>query len=208
MVTRCSGLSLVLSGLAIPIKISGVELPCTITFLAHTSRGMHAEFRLELKGGLDARDADMLHMLAPALAVFMRERGAQSGSPACLAALGGGTKVPVVPRAMLEAARQLPHKAFNADKHVGEVLVAARRAMRETGCRVPTLEYVKLRGASLEQWLGIAAPTLGSIAAMEQEVHDKVVRMKRALEETTEEVFEMLRASRMRFMNAVARGGA
>lgn len=208
LMSKYSGLSLVLTGLAIPIKVCGVELPHTVTFLAHTSQGMHASLRLELNATLDARDVDMLHMLAPALAVFMREHAAQSGSPACLAALGEATKVPVVPPAMLEAARQLPHKNFNADTHVGEVVVAARRALRETGYRVPNLEYVKLRGTSLEQWLSVSEVSIRSIAAMEEEMQGEVRRMKRMIDESFDQMVGRTKISRMQLLNSIARGGA
>lgn len=207
LTSNCSGLSLVLAGLAIPIKICGVELPHAITFEALTSRDAHISLRLELKPTLDARDADMLHMLAPALAVFMLEHNAPSGTPACLAELPEATKMPVVPPAMLDAARQLPSKGYNDDKHIGEVLVAARRALQQVMCHVPSLDYLKLRGATLEQWLGIATHTLGDISAMEEEVHSKVAQMKRALEETADEMVGMLRSCRARFINTVARGG-
>lgn len=202
------GLTLVLAGLLVPIEVTGTRLAeggtkLTIDFLVvgAAPKPLSMSVAMDATLPLEARDANLLLALAPALAVFLREHGTHDMA----APLGKAARAPVVPEPMLCAARSVSKK----DACIGDVLVRARRAMQQAGHRVPNLGFLKLGGCTLEAWLDLHANYMERAAMVEERLAETARAMKRKIEEVDADMKAMvdcLHQTRRHFMLCVAHG--
>lgn len=183
LTSKFQGLSTVLMGLAIPVRVLALKPPGTIEFEALTTRGMRVPLRLSVAAAPSSLDVSMMHMLAPALAVFLRGNGVRVVADADLASLQASARAPVLPDVLRAAAVGTPYGEHNRETCVGEALVSARRALRAVGCRVPSLAHISLSGMSLEKWLDCYVLDLESTTTKARQILEELERQERMQDE-------------------------
>lgn len=185
---KLGGLSLVLLGLVVPVEVYGIapdtDKGYAIKFLAKSSPPTELRMSVTLAARLDARAADMLHSLAPALAAFLLSHGLRAADD-----LKDDMRLPRtgarprIPQGMLDAATSVPLEQLNSDVHIAECVAKARRSLRATGYRVPALGHVSLTDVTLEHWLDTHVSALDRLAAL----HDQMTAAAQAVQDALQQ---------------------
>lgn len=183
-----TGPTLVVMGLLVPVEVCalhrttlGGEAAWRIEFLA---QGPLGEVRLKtaVRDVLSELECDLVYALGPALAAFLRSHGVTTRQQ--LAAADGQQLArptghrPLVPHRVLAPA--LPDAA---GVHVGRRLVEARAALLACGYHVPSLGYVPLQDASLEDWLRLTMRGVDAVKRKLEEVDELMARLTAAVQE-------------------------